>query len=84
MEPIPSSQQNPDDLQLAATIQAWQVACAQGWREPEPECLQAELSLPTAANQSLLGSGWDSWSNNPFLEHQQVEELSGFAGFDLS
>lgn len=84
MEPIPSSQQHPADFQLAATIEAWQVACEQGWREPEPECLQVELSLPTTADQGLVGSGWDSWSSNPFLEHQQVEELSGFTGFALS
>ncbi|MCP9829006.1 hypothetical protein KBZ19_10965 [Synechococcus sp. L2F] len=58
-----------------------QVACAQGWQEPEPECLQAELSLP-ATDQGLLGSAWDSWSSNPYLDRQQVEEQPGFYPFE--
>ena len=80
MEPT-SLQPATTDAQLAATIEAWQVACARGWQEPEPECLQAELSLP-AADQGLLGSAWDSWSSNPYLDRQQVEELPGFYPFE--
>jgi hypothetical protein len=63
LEPTSHLQPATTDAQLAATIEAWQLACAQGWQEPEPECLQAELSLP-AADQGLLGSAWDSWSSN--------------------
>lgn len=58
MEPAPL-QPATTDAQLAATIGAWQVACTQGWQEPEPVCLQAELTLP-AADQGLLGTAWDS------------------------
>ncbi len=81
MEPILSPQAPTADLQLAATIEAWQVACSQGWQEPEPECLQAELSL-APADQGLLGSAWDSWSSNPYLDRQQVEEQPGFYPFE--
>ena len=80
MEPT-SLQPATTDAQLDATIEAWQVACARGWQEPEPECLQAELSLP-AADQGLLGSAWDSWSSNPYLDRQQVEEQPGFYPFE--
>jgi hypothetical protein len=72
MEPTSPLPPATTSAQLAATIEAWQLACAQGWQEPEPECLQAELSLP-AADQGLLGSAWDSWSSNPYLDRQQVE-----------
>lgn len=76
MEPTSPLQPATTDAQLAATIKAWQVACAQGWQEPEPEFLQADLSLP-APDQGLVGSAWDSWSSNPYLDRQQVEEQPG-------
>ncbi len=50
-------------------------------RSLSKECLQAALSLP-AADQGLLGSAWDSWSSNPYLDRQQVEEQPGFYPFE--
>ena len=82
MEPITTAHQHPADLQLAATIEAWEAECAAGWSEPAPVDLQGELSLPAAADQGLLGSAWDSWSSNPYLEQPQVEEQPGFAAFE--
>jgi hypothetical protein len=79
MEPISAAQLPPADLQLAATIEAWEVASRQGWVEPEPVDFQAECSVPLDDQPALIGSAWDSWSSNPYLEHQQVEELPGFA-----
>jgi|GEM_PF-6442896 len=81
MEPTSPLQPATTDAQLAATIKAWQVACAQGWQEPEPEFLQADLSLP-APDQGLVGSAWDSWPPNPYLDRQQVEEQPGFYPFE--
>jgi hypothetical protein len=80
IEPTPL-QPATTDPQTAATIDAWQVACAQGRQEPELECLQAELSLP-ATDQGLLDSAWDSWFSNPYLDRQQVEEQPGFYPFE--
>ncbi|MDM7952504.1 MAG: hypothetical protein QUV07_04695 [Cyanobium sp. CZS 25K] len=82
MEPLTTAHQHPADLQLAATIAAWEAECAAGWIEPAPVDLQGELSLPAAADQGLLGSAWDSWSSNPYLEQPQVEEQPGFAAFE--
>jgi hypothetical protein len=82
MEPLTTAHQHPADLQLAATIAAWEAECAAGWIEPAPVDLQGELSLPAAADQGLLGSAWDSWSSNPYLEQPQVEEQPGFYPYE--
>ena len=84
LEPILSPQTSTADLQLAASIEAWEVASWQGWQEPEPADLQAELKLPLDDQPALLGSSWDSWSSNAYLEQQQIEELPGFAAHELS
>lgn len=60
--------------QLAASIEAWELACAAGWTEPAPVVL--ELPLPPVDDEpSLIGSGWDSWSGNHWLENPQIDEL---------
>jgi hypothetical protein len=62
------------DPQRLAVLAAWEAEVAAGWQEPEPE--QPELvELPL--DPALVGSGWDSWSSNPWLDEQQVEELPG-------
>ena len=81
MEPFPAAQLPPAALQLAATIEAWELAASQGWAEPEPVDLQAACSDNPP---SLIGSAWDSWSSNPYLEHPQVEEQPGFAHHEES
>ena len=81
MEPILTPQLSPAALQLAATIEAWELAATQGWVEPEPADLQAACSDNQPA---LIGSAWDSWSSNPYLDHPQVEELPGFAAHEES
>ena len=82
MEPLTTAHQPSNDHQRAAAIDAWEAECAAGWIEPEPVDLQAELALDAADAQSLIGSAWDSWSGNPYLERQQVEEQPGFAAFE--
>jgi hypothetical protein len=82
MEPLATAHQHPADLQLAATIEAWEAQYAAGWIEPEPFDLQGELALPAAGDPSLLGSAWDSWSSNPYLEQPQVEEQPGFYTYE--
>ena len=84
MEPLTTAHQHPADLQRAAAIEAWEAECAAGWIEPEPVDLQAELALETADGPSLIGSAWDSWSANPYLERQQVEEQPGFYPYEVS
>ena len=42
---------------------------------------KVNFSLP-AADQGLLGSAWDSWFSNPYLDRQQVEEQPGFYPFE--
>ena len=84
MEPILTPQPSSAALQLAATIEAWELAATQGWAEPEPTVLQAELRVPLDDQAALIGSAWDSWSSNPYLDHPQVEEQPGFANHDES
>ena len=84
MEPSPAAQLSPAALQLAATIEAWDLAAIQGWVEPEPADLQAELSVSLDDHPALIGSAWDSWSSNAYLEQPQVEELPGFAAHESS
>ena len=62
--------------QLAAAIDAWELACTQGWSEPEP--VQLPLPAPTEPEPSLIGSGWDSWSGNHWLEDPQIDELADY------
>jgi hypothetical protein len=62
------------DPQRLAIFAAWEAELAAGWQEPEPE--QHEL-LELPLDPALVGSGWDSWSSNPWLDEQQVEELPG-------
>ncbi len=82
VEPLASAHQQPVDHQRAAAIKAWEAECAAGWSEPAPVDLQAELALDAADGPSLVGSAWDSWSANPYLERQQVEEQPGFAAYE--
>ncbi len=64
------------DPQRLAILAAWEAELASGWQEPEPESVQPELfELPV--DPALVGSGWDSWGSNPWLDEQQVEELPG-------
>ena len=84
MEPFTAAQLPPAALQLAATIKAWEVASTQGWVEPEPADLRAELPVPLDNQPALIGSAWDSWSSNPYLDHPQVEEQPGFAAHEES
>jgi hypothetical protein len=44
--------------------------------------VQGELVLAAGASPALIGSAWDSWSSNPYLELQQVEEQPGFYPFE--
>jgi len=85
VEPSPAAQlSSPAALQLAATIEAWEVAASQGWVEPEPVDLPVASSVPLDDQPALIGSAWDSWSSNPYLDHPQVEELPGFAHHEES
>ena len=84
MEPILSPQPSTADLQLAATIEAWEVASSQGWEEPQSADLEAELKVCIDDQPALIGSAWDSWSSHPYLEHPQVEEQPGFANHESS
>jgi hypothetical protein len=84
MEPLTTAHQLPTDHQRAAAIEAWEAECAAGWSEPEPVDLQAELALDAADGPSMIGSAWDSWSANPYLERQQVEEQPGFYPYEVS
>jgi hypothetical protein len=82
MEPLSTPQHHPVSPQLAATIEAWDAECAAGWSEPDPVDLQGELDLAAGASPALIGSAWDSWSSNPYLDRQQVEEQPGFYPFE--
>ena len=84
MEPLNTAHQPSNDHQRAAAIEAWEAECAAGWIEPEPVDLQAEHALDTTDAPSLIGSAWDSWSANPYLERQQVEEQPGFYPYEVS
>jgi hypothetical protein len=68
--------------QLVATIEAWELACASGWTEPAPEPVQLPLSVPTEPDPSLIGSGWDSWCGNHWLEDPQIDELVDYSWAD--
>lgn len=77
MEPILT---NPP--QLSAAIEAWELACASGWTEPAPEAVQLPLPAPTEPDPTLIGSGWDSWSGNHWLENPQIDELFDYTRAD--
>jgi len=62
------------DPQRLALLAASEAELASGWHEPEPEHSEL-LELPL--DPALVGSGWDSWGSNPWLDEQQVEELPG-------
>ena len=64
--------------QLVAAIEAWELACAAGWTEPAPVVLKLPLS-PVDDEPSLIGSGWDSWSGNHWLEDPQIDELEAWS-----
>lgn len=51
---------------------AGEAELAAGWHEPVP--VQPEL-LELPLDSALVGSGWDSWSSNLWLDEQQVEGL---------